>query len=103
MGGDSPGTVVSIEVGPFSTMLYVKEFKIALEQEGVALKSRARKEEQVRIHVANGIFENLVKQIDPNQRIIQFVERDRAEFGMALENGKVVFGMYMTSMSRSMD
>jgi len=96
------GTVVAFEVGPDSTTLYAKEFKIALEGDGVALKSRAGKEEQVRIHVADsdGILENLVKQIDPHQIITQLVERDRADFGMALEDGKVVFDIYDTDVTK---
>jgi hypothetical protein len=88
------GIVVARELSAFSTMLYAKESRIDLEWDGVALKCRAGTEELVRIHVADGGLKNLVKKTDPNQRIIQLVERDRAEFGMALENGKVVFNIY---------
>jgi hypothetical protein len=88
------GVVVARELSAFSTTLYAKESGIDLERDGVALKSRAGTEELVRIHVADGGLKNLVKKTDPDQRIIQLVERDRAEFGMALENGKVVFDIY---------
>ena len=90
------GTVVARELSPFSTTLYAKSSRIDLKQDGVARKSHAGTEERVRIHVADGSLklENLVKKIDPKQRIVQLAERDRAEFGIALENGKVVFIIY---------
>ena len=90
------GTVVAHELSAFSTTLYAKEYRIALERDGVALKSRVGTEEQLRIHVADGSPKILrvVKKIDPYGRIIQLVERERADFGMALENGKVIFNIY---------
>ena len=88
------GTVVARELGAFSTTLYAKESRFALDGDCVALKSRAGREEQVLVHVADLSLKNLVKKIDSNQKIIQLVERDQAEFGMALENGKVVFNIY---------
>ena len=94
------GTVVAWEVSAFSTMLYAKESRIALEWDGVALKSRTGTEEQVRIHVADPSLKNLVEKVDPYRRIIQLVERDRAEFGMALENGKVVFNIYDSDVTK---
>ena len=96
------GTVVARKLSDFSTTLYVKESKIALEGDGVALKSRAGTEELLRIHVADSdeSLKNLVKKIDPNQMIIQLVERDRADFGMALENGKVVFNIYDSDVTK---
>ena len=89
------GTVVASKVTAFSTTLYAKEPRFVLERDGVAFKSCVGTEEQVRIHVADEGLKNLVKEVDPNQRIIRLVERDHgAEFGMALENGKVVFNIY---------
>ena len=94
------GTVVARELTAFSTTLYAKGSRFALERDGVALKSRSGTEERVRIHVADVNLKDLVKKIDPNQRIIQLVERDRAEFGMALENGKVVFNIYDSDVTK---
>jgi hypothetical protein len=95
------GTVVVCELSAFSTTLYAKESRFALERDGVALKSRAGTEERVRIHVADGSLKNFVKKIDPNQRIIQLVERDHgAEFGIALEKGRVVFNIYDSDVTR---
>ena len=95
------GTVVVCELTAFSTTLYAKESRIALERDGIALKSRAGTEERVRIHVADGNLKNLVKKIDPNQRTIQLVERDHeAEFGIAFEKGKVVFNIYDSDVTR---
>ena len=88
------GTVVVRELNDFSTTLYAKESKITLEGDGVALKSRVGTAEQLRIHVADMSLENLVRKIDPNQIIIQLVEQDKADFGMALEKGKVIFNIY---------
>ena len=45
--GDLLGTVVALELRAFSTTLYAKESRFALEQDGIALKSRAGTEEQV--------------------------------------------------------
>jgi hypothetical protein len=93
--GDLLGTVVARELSAFSTTLYAKESRIALERDGVAFKSRTGTEERVRIYVADESLKDLVKKIDPNQRITQLVERNHgAEFGMALENKKVVFNIY---------
>ena len=94
------GTVVACELSAFSTTLYARESRFALERDGVALKFRAGTEEQVRIHVADGSLKNLVKKIDPNRRIVQLVERDRADFGMALVNGKVVFNIYDSNVTK---
>ena len=92
------GIVVASELSPFSTTLYAKEPKFALEGDGVALQTSVGAEEHVlRIHVADEGLKALVKQIkrtDLNHRIIQLVERDQAEFGMALEDGKVVFDIF---------
>jgi hypothetical protein len=97
--GDSLGTVVAHKLSAFSTTLYAKA-RIALDQDGVALKSRAGREELVGIHVADKSLKDLVKKIDPNQRIVQLVERDRAEFGMSLENGKVIFDNYDSDVTK---
>ena len=95
------GTVVACELDAFSTTLYAKGSKFALVGDGVALKSRAGTEEQVRVYVADESLKDLVKKIDPDQRIVQLVERDHgAEFGMALENGKVVFNIYDSDVTR---
>ena len=89
------GTVVVCELGAFFTTLYAKAPGFALEQDGIALKSRAGAEERVRIHVADENLKDLVKKVDPNHRIIRLVEQDDgAEFGIALENDKVVFNTY---------
>jgi hypothetical protein len=98
---DLLGTVVAHKLSAFSTTLYAKESRIALDQDGVVLKSRAGTEELVRIHVADESLKDLVRKIDPNQGIIQLVERDDgAEFGMALENGKVVFNIYDSDVTK---
>ena len=95
------GTVVARELSTFSTTLYAKESRFALSRDGVALKSHAGKEEQVRVYVADESLKDLVKEIDPNQRTVQLVERDNeAEFGMALENGNVVFNIYDSDVTR---
>ena len=94
----SLGIVVVSEVKPFSTTLYAKEPRFALEGDGVARQISVGIEEQVlRIYVADEKLKALVKQIeraDQNHRIIQLVERDQAEFGMALEDGNVVFDIF---------
>ena len=94
------GTVIVRELSAFSTTLYAKESRIALERDGVALKSRTGKSERVRIHVVNGSLKKLVNKIDPNWRIIQLVERDQADFGMALEKGKVVFNIFDSGVTQ---
>ena len=97
--GSYLGTVVARELSAFSTTLYAKEPRFALEQDGVAFKSRAGAEERVRIHVADDSLKDLVKKMDPNQ--IQMVEQDQeAEFGMALEDGKVVFNIYDSDVTK---
>ena len=88
----SLGTVVASELSAFSTTLSAKKSRIALEQDGIAFKSRGGTEERVRVYVEDQILKDIVKRIDPNQ--IQLVEQDRAEFGMTLENKKVVFDIY---------
>ena len=98
--GQLLGTVVARKLSAFSTTLYAKESKIALERDGVALKSRLGTEERVRIHVADEGLKNLVKKLDPNQRTIQLVEQNRADFGMALENGKVVIDIYDSNVTK---
>ena len=92
------GIVVASELKPFSTRLYAKKSKFALEGDGVARQISAGTEEHVlRIYVADEGLKALVEKIeraDPRHRIIQPVERDRAEFGLALEDGKVVFDIF---------
>ena len=96
---DLLGTVVACEPSAFSTTLCAKESRFALKRDGVALKSRAGTGEQVRIYVADESLKDLVRKIDPNQ--IQLVERDHgAEFGIALENGKVVFDIFDHNVTR---
>ena len=88
------GTVVALELSAFSTTLYAKGCRFALNRDGVALKKKGT-EGELRVYVADESLKDLVKKIDPNQRIIQLVEWDHgAEFGMALEDGKVVFDIY---------
>ena len=96
------GTVVVRELSAFSTTLYAKEStgRISLEGDGVAFRSRAGTGERVKIHVADRILKNLVKKIDQNQIIIQLAEQDEADFGMALENGKVVFNIYDSNVTK---
>ena len=97
--GDLLGTVVAFELSAFSTTLYAKESRFALEQDGVALKSRAGTEERVRIHVADDSLKDLVKKISPNQ--IRLVERFHgADFGMTLEGGKVVLNIYDSNVTK---
>ena len=94
------GTVVARELSPSSTTLYPKESTGSLRfdpgRDAVALKSRVGTEERVRIHVADNSLKDIVKKIDPNQIQLVQVERweDGAEFGIALEKGKVVFNNY---------
>ena len=92
------GIVVASELKPFSTTLYAKEPRFALEGDGVALQTSAGTEEYVlRIHVPDEVLKALVKEMertDPSHGIIQLVEQDQAEFGMALEDGKVVFNIF---------
>ena len=91
------GIVIASELSPFSTTLYAKEPKFTLEGDGVAVLTSTGTEEHVlRIHVADEGLKALVKKVertDPSHRIIQLVER-KAEFGMALEDGKVVFDIF---------
>jgi hypothetical protein len=95
--GHLKGTVVAREVTS-STTLYAKEFRFDLEQDGVALKSRSGEDEQLRIHVADERLKDLLKNIDPS---IQLVDRDYgAYFGIALENGKVVFDIYDSDVTK---
>ena len=95
------GTVVACELNAFSTTLYAKESRFALDGDGVALKSHAGTEEQVQVYVADESLKDIVKKIYPDQKIVQLVERDHgAEFGMALENGKVVFDIYDSDVTR---
>ena len=98
--GDLLGIVVARELSAFSTKLYAKECSLSLEGDGVALKSHAGTEERVRIHITDRSLKNLVKRIDPDQTIIHLAGRDRAEFGMALENGKVVFNIYDSNVTK---
>ena len=92
------GIVVASELSPFSTTLYAIDPRFDLEGDGVALQTSTGTEEHVlRIHVADEELKTLVKKIertDPSHRIIQLVEQDQAEFGMALEGGKVVFNIF---------
>jgi hypothetical protein len=94
------GIVVAHKLSAFSTTLYAKESKIDLERDGVALKSCLGTEERVLIHVADESLKNLVKKLDPNQKTIQLVEQHRADFGMALEYGKVVFNIYDSDVTK---
>ena len=88
--GHPLGIVIVRELSPFSTTLYAKESRFALEGDGVALQTSARTEDDVlRIHVADEGLKALV-----SSRSIHLVERDQAEFGMALEDGKVVFDIF---------
>ena len=95
--GHPLGIVIVRELSPFSATLYAKESRFALEGDGVALQTGAGTEDVLRIHVADEGLKALVKKIEranPSHRIIQLVERDQAEFGMALEDGKVVFDIF---------
>ena len=99
--GDLLGTVVAHELSAFSTTLYANESRFTLERDGVALKSCAGTEERVRIqvHVADESLKDLVMKIDSTQ--ILLVERDQgAEFGIALENGRVVFNIYDSDVTK---
>ena len=92
--GDLLGIVIARESSAFSTTLYAKGRGFSLEGHGVAFRSHVGTEERVLIHVTDRSLKNLFKKIDPNRRIVQLAERDRADFGMGLENGKVVFNIY---------
>ena len=93
------GIVVASELSPFSTTLHAKGPRFTLKGDhGVALQISTGTEEHVlRIHVADEALKALVEKVertDLSHRIIQLVERDQAEFGMALEDGKVVFDIF---------
>ena len=92
------GIVVARELSPFSTTLYAKESRFALKGDGVALQTSTGTGEHVlRIHVTDEGLKALVEKVertDLSHRTIQLVERDQAEFGMALEDGKVVFDIF---------
>ena len=93
------GTVVVCELNEFSTTLHTMGSKFVLEGDGVALQTCAGID--VRIHVADKGLEALVRQLDPLQRMIRLVDRDHeAEFGMALENGKVVFNIFDSDVTK---
>ena len=96
------GTVVASKLSDFSTTLYAMKSRFALEHDGVAFMTCSGIEERVRIHVADESLKDLVKKIDPNQTIIRLVERDRAEFGIALDSeyGKVVFDIYDSDVTK---
>ena len=102
--GHRLGTVVASDLSPFSTTLYAKEPRFALEGDGVALQISVGTEEHVlRIHVADEGLKTLVKKIErihPSHRMIKLVERDQAEFGMALEDGKVVFDIFDSHVTK---
>jgi hypothetical protein len=94
------GIVFASKVEPFSTTLsrYPNELEFVLEGDGVARQISAGFGERVLpIYVADEKLKALVKQIertDPLHSIIQPVEKDQAEFGMAVEDGKVVFDIF---------
>ena len=91
------GIAVVMELSPFSIKLRAKDHKFVLEGDGVARQTSAGTQVPVlRIHVADelkALVED-VKRTDQSHRIIQLVERKQAEFGMALEDGKVVFDIF---------
>ena len=92
------GIVVARELSPFSTTLYAKESRFALKGDGVALQTSTGTGEHVlRIHITDEGLKALVEKVertDLSHRTIQLVERDQAEFGMALEDGKVIFDIF---------
>ena len=96
------GHVVSSELSDFSTTLYAMKSKFALERDGVAFMTCSGTDERVRIHVADESLKDLVDKIDPDRRIIWLVERDRAEFGIALDSKyrKVVFNIYDSDVTK---
>ena len=95
------GHVVARELSDFSTKLYAIKSRFALRRYGVAFMTYPGTDECVRIYVADERLKDLVKKIDPNQRIIRLVDQDRrAEFGIALKNGKVVFNIYDPDVTR---
>jgi hypothetical protein len=92
--GLSLGIVVVKELNPFSTRLRAKGNRFVLKGDGVARQISAGTQEPVlRIHVADElkVLVEDIKRTDQSHRIIQLVERKQAEFGMALEDGKIVF------------
>jgi hypothetical protein len=98
------GIVFASKVETFFTTLSrysnkLEESKFVLKGDGVARQISAGTGEEhiLRIYVADEKLKALVKQIertDPLHRIIQPVEKDQAEFGMAVEDGKVVFDIF---------
>jgi hypothetical protein len=94
--GLSLGIVVVKELRPFSIRLRAREHNFVLKGDGVARQTSAGTQVPVlRIHVADklkALVED-IKRADKSHRI-QLVERKQAEFGMALEDGKVVFDIF---------
>ena len=103
--GNLLGIVVVSKLSAFSTTLYAKGPRFVLEGDGAALQISSGTEEHVlRIYVADEGLKALVNKIertDPSHRIILPVEREQAEFGMALEDGKVVFDVLDPLVTKS--
>ena len=95
------GTVVACELCAFSTTLYAKDFRFALDQDGVGLKYRVGTEERLRIHVADDSLKDIVKKIDSHQ--IQLVEQDREPSLVWHWRTEKLYSTSMTPTSRSMD
>jgi hypothetical protein len=99
--GQALGTVAAQTPGPFVTILDALPDKtFTLTSDGYALQTRAGVEEDLRLHVAMDegllpVFEALAKEIQQADRgrNILLVEKEKAELGIDLENGKVIFNI----------
>jgi hypothetical protein len=96
--GELLGTVVARKPEPFSTIMDYAEGseKFTLKKDGFARQISVGTEEHVRIHVATdiGVLKDLARDlvsIDPTIRLVE--QEQEADFGIALENGKVVFNI----------
>ena len=72
------------------------------EKDGLAQLTCAGTEEYVRIHVATdiGVLGDLTRDLKRTDPTIQLVEQEQeADFGIALENGKVVFNIVNPEVS----
>ena len=92
------GTVVSAEPNPFSTTMSCAEGsrEFSLDTVGLARQTCGGTQQHLRIHVATdeGVLSDLARELertDPSIRLVK--QAHEADFGIALENGKVVFNI----------
>lgn len=100
------GAVIAVgKPDRFSVILSPKGSKFSLETHCFALQTCAGTEEYVRIHVApDEALMDLARQIERAEaihRIVQLVERDQAEIGIArVGNGNIVFNIFNSEVTK---